>query len=134
MRPPARCQSRFSGSSFTPLFSGKFFDPDIVLSSLWSLICAQRGGTVTNRSAGLRSARAKPCTTQAPIRIVRGGSKRPRSAFLRLVPTLFVEPVNSRAVAPVSHAISFCRVETTHWFLVTMDSADQGLPLLVRLG
>src|SRR5262245_32723253 len=58
--------------------------------------------------------------------MVRGGSKRPRSEFLRLVPTLVVDPVNSReAIEPVSQAKSFCRVEATHRFLVTMDSAAQ---------
>src|SRR5262245_35957735 len=58
--------------------------------------------------------------------MVRGGSKRPRSEFLRLIPTLVVDPVNSsEVIEPVSQAKSFCRVEATHWFLVTMDSAAQ---------
>jgi hypothetical protein len=67
----------------------------------------------------------KPLAIHATIRIARGGIVRPRSEFFRLVQTLLAWPCNDSTGAPVSHAYSFCLVETTHWFRVTIDSAAQ---------
>lgn len=75
----------------------------------------------------------KPLAIQPIISSARGGSKRPTSEFLRLSRTLLTCPVTCGAAdLPVSHAISFYLVETTHWFLSGIESADQAPLFLFR--